>query len=376
MLIPHLSRHLIAVSPAICGIIGTGCPGRHAVHKFLYAVGGVVALLILIGLFLPRTVQVAVTETIAAPPATVFAQLNDFRRVRLWSPLAAAEPGATFVFSGPARGVGAGMAWTGGTIGVGSQIITASEPYARVATVINPEGPGTATSSFDLIAGDGGTRITWRFEIDNGYNVVARYFGPIFAGIVAREYRSGLRNLAALAESLPGADFGSIEIEHGVVEAVEIAYRTIASAPNSIAVGEALGAAYSEILRFMTRHELSRAGAPLSIGRTLAGTELIIDAAIPVAGAGENTPRNGPAVRLGYSYAGPAVRSTHRGSYAGLPETHEKIAAYLAAHGIARAGPAWEVYVSDPSLVPESELETHVYVAIEEAPEAAPATLP
>ena len=47
-----------------------------------------------------------------------------------------------------------------------------------------------------------------------------------------------------------------------------------------------------------------------------------------------------------------------------LGATHRKIAAYLAALGIERAGDAWESYVSDPTKVPESELLTYVYYPI------------
>ncbi len=337
-------------------------------QKIVYAVGGLVALLIVIGLFLPRTVHVAVAETINAHPATVFAQVNDFRRVRLWSPMADVDPTANIVLSGPARGVGATMAWTGSTIGVGSQQITESRPFTRVATVVNPDGPGTAASWFDLMPHNGGTRVTWHFEVDNGWNLAARYFGSIFAGIVEREYRAGLSNLATLAESLPDADFAALAVEHTVVEAEEIAYQTVASAPDSTAVGEALAAAYAQIVRFMDRHDLAQAGAPLSIGRSLAGSQLVFDAAIPVAGSGEDIPPDASAVRLRHTYAGPAVRVTHRGSYAALSITHEKVLAYLAAHGIPRAGPAWESYVSDPALVAEADLETHIYYPVREEP--------
>jgi effector-binding domain-containing protein len=42
-----------------------------------------------------------------------------------------------------------------------------------------------------------------------------------------------------------------------------------------------------------------------------------------------------------------------------------KIAAWLAVHGITRAGDAWESYVSDPTRTPEALLVTDVYYPIE-----------
>jgi effector-binding domain-containing protein len=52
------------------------------------------------------------------------------------------------------------------------------------------------------------------------------------------------------------------------------------------------------------------------------------------------------------------------GPYRDLATTHRKIAAYLAATGIERAGAAWESYVSDPTRVAESDLLTYIYYPI------------
>lgn len=338
-------------------------------QKLAYAVVGLVAVLIVIGLSLPRTVRVDVSETIDAPPATVFAQINDFRRMILWSPLVDADPDASFVFSGARRGVGARMTWNGTIIGAGSQLLTESRPPEHVATVINPDGPGTAISRFDLSAIDGKSRVSWQYEADNGYNIAARYFGPVLAGIVEREHRAGLDNLRQLAENLPAADFGSLDIELTVIDAADIAYMTVSSAPDPRSIGDALAAAYFEILTFVDRHGLAEAGAPMAISRSLSGSDLVFDAAIPVHGVSEDTPRNGTTVRVKATYAGPAIRVTHRGPYRELDQTHRKIAAYLAAHGIRRAGPPWESYVSELSAAADAELETDIYYPVEDPPD-------
>jgi hypothetical protein len=59
---------------------------EYGVQKFLYGIGAFVALLVIIGLALPRHARVEVSTTIDARPATVFALVNDFRRAQLWSP--------------------------------------------------------------------------------------------------------------------------------------------------------------------------------------------------------------------------------------------------------------------------------------------------
>jgi len=330
----------------------------------IYGIAALFALLIIVGFALPRTHQVEAQIEIDAHPATVFALVNDFRRFSLWSPWVHTDPNARFLYSGATRGEGAIMTWDGAIIGNGTQLITESRPFEYVAIAMSPGEPGEAKSWFRLSPGVGTTRVTWGFEADYGMNIVGRYFASMLGSVVARDYDDGLQELKDLAESLPGADFSDIEIEHIVVEASDIAYLPATSRPEPAAIAEAMGKAYFQILNFIDENGLADAGAPMSIARDFSGSELAFDAAIPVRGLTDETPRNNTGVRIGRSYAGPVVRVRHVGSYRNLTTTHRKISAYLAALGIERKSATWESYVSDPGKVPESELLTYVYYPV------------
>jgi effector-binding domain-containing protein len=301
---------------------------------------------------------------IDAHQATVFALVNDFRRFALWSPWADTDPNARFLYSGPNRGEGAMVIWDGAIIGNGSQLITESHPFDRVGITMNPGQPGEARSWFLLEPGVGTTIVTWGFEADYGLNIVGRYFASMLGGVVARDYHDGLVALKELATSLPRADFSDLEFEHIVVEATDIAFLPATSRPESAAISDALGKAYFQILSFIDDNNLTEAGAPLSITRSFNGAELRFDAAIPVRGIGEETPKPGAGVRITQTYAGPVIRIRHIGSYKLLSSTHRKVSAYLAALGIERNGAVWESYVSDPGKVPEKDLLTYVYYPI------------
>ena len=337
---------------------------EYGVQKFLYVIGAVVALLIVVGLLLPRHSRVEVSMPVDAPPATVYALVNDFRRVDLWSPRTATDPNARIVFSGPNRGVGATVTWDGVIVGSGTQTIVESRANEHVATTINPGEPGEARTWFDIDREDGKTRVTWGFAHDHGLNLVGRYFALLLSGVVKRDYENGIRALKELAESLPRTDFGDLDIEHLVVEPVQIVYLPTTSQPEPAAISDAMGKAYFEILSFIDTHGLTEAGAPLSIVRGFAGSEMRFDAAIPVRGVTDAVPRDGAAVKVGNTYSGPAIRVRHVGSYRQLGTTHRKITAYLAALGLERNGDAWETYVSDPTRVPEAQLLTDVYYPI------------
>jgi effector-binding domain-containing protein len=334
------------------------------VQRFFYATAGLIIVLVLVGLVLPRHARVHVQIQIDANPATVFALANDFHRFALWSPWLDTDPNARVVYSGPVRGVGATMTWDGAIVGTGTQSITASDPFSHIEMAVNPGESGEAGSWFDFAGDNGMTTTTWTFETDYGYNVVGRYFALVLAGVVRRDYTKGLENLRNLAETLPRADFSDLEIEQITVEATEIAYLSATSIPEPAAMSEAMGDAYFEVLSFIDEHKLTEAGAPLSITRSFSGARLRFDAAIPVRGINESTPRDGAGVKIGETYAGKVIRVRHMGPYQSLGATHLKISAYLAALGIERAGDAWESYVSDPTRVSESELLTYVYYPI------------
>jgi effector-binding domain-containing protein/uncharacterized protein YndB with AHSA1/START domain len=319
---------------------------------------------IVIGIVLPSRPRVERAILIDTHAATVFALLNDFRQVSKWSPTLGGDPNAHIDISGPPRGVGASIYWDGRIIGRGRQTIVESVPYERITVRLEPGDQAPATVTFTLSSEEGMTRVGWVRESDYGFNLVDRYFGLLQGSVITTEQEEGLARLKELAENLPHGDFSDIEIEQIVVEASDIAYLRTTSVPEATAISEAMGEAYFSVLNFIDKYGLDEAGAPLSITRTFSGSELVFDAAIPVRGLTEATPRTSEAVKIGKTYAGPVIRVKHIGPYRTLGRTHDKIAAYLAALGIKRNGDAWESYISDPVRTDEADLLTYVYYPI------------
>lgn len=336
-------------------------------RKVVIGVGGVLLLLLAVGIFLPSRAHVEREILIDAPAATVFALVNDFHQVAKWSPWQESDPNARFDIGGTRRGVGATLAWDGNIVGQGAQRITESIPYEKVVCELDLGGPGSTTMTFTLREADAGTTVLWSFDASFGMNLVGRYAGLMLDSIIGGDYESGLRNLKSMAERLPRADFSDTEIETLVVEAQDIAYLSTTSIPLAAAISESMGDAYFRVLSFIDRNGLTEAGPAISISRGYRGQDLAFDAAIPVHGITEDTPRSSQGVMLGTTYAGPAIRVKHVGSYLSLGQTHDKIAAYLAAYGIARNGDTWESYVSDPTRTREAELITYVYYPIRDS---------
>jgi hypothetical protein len=175
--------------------------------KFLrkgLAVVVVLGLLLVAGsLLLPARTHVERSIVIDRPPAQVFATVNSFQRFREWSPWAAYDPQAEYRFEGPASGVGARMSWAGNrSVGSGSQQIVESLPNRRVAIALDFDG-SLAQAAYTLVPAGNGTRLTWSFDSNHGYNPMSRMFGLLFERMLGPDYEQGLAKLKALLENEP-----------------------------------------------------------------------------------------------------------------------------------------------------------------------------
>jgi effector-binding domain-containing protein len=347
-----------------CGPEISCSPIMNFSRKLAFGLGGPCFLFFAVGVFLPSQAVVEREMLIDAHRATVFALLNDFHQINKWSHWLSGDPNIRLEISGPARGAGASISWSGNIIGRGSQTITASEDLQEVLIQRTLDDLGVIDTSFHLTESDHGTRVIWRYKNDFGLNIFGRYYALLVDGIVGPKYEASLASLKTMAESLPHSDFSDLDVEQILVAPTDIAFKATSSEPLAAAISDELGKAYFDVLSFIDEHGLQEAGAPISISRAFTGSELRFDAGIPVRGVVRDTPDSQDAVQLGRTYGGPVIRAKHSGSYLQLGQTHNKIAAYLAALGIERNGDAWESYVSDPTRTNESDLVTYIFYPI------------
>lgn len=336
------------------------------IKRLLFGVIAILVIVLVIGFLLPRTRHVERSVVIDAPPCVVFAQVNGFTNFDDWSPFVAVMPDATYSFDGPDFGVGAKISWEAAepNAEAGSQTIVASTPYERVDVELDLGPQGDAQSTFLVQPDDGGTRLTWVFDTDFGLDIPGRYWGIFLDRQLGPLYAQGLANLKRLAESLPSVDWSDIEIGLTTVPSTTIAYATGTSSNDPTEISAALAAAYGQVLGFVSTNGLQLAGQPLAITNYWDDRGFGFDAGIPVSGtpgrgAGPDSP-----VRMGETYGGRVVRAVHVGPYTRLEESYVKVEAFAAAHDVQPNGRPWEVFVSDPGNVAESELVTEIFYPV------------
>ena len=159
------------------------------------------ALLLAIGFMLPRHGHVERSIVINAPQAEVFDTVNSIRRFNEFSPWVGTGPTVQYTYEGPDHGVGAKMSWPrmGGDGGTDSNEIVESSAPGGVRMRISSEN--TADVAFVLEPVDGGTRVTWTFDIDFGNNLIWRSYGLMLDEIVGPDYEKGLTKLKQVMES-------------------------------------------------------------------------------------------------------------------------------------------------------------------------------
>ena len=171
--------------------------------RVAYTFAILVAVILVVGLLLPASAHVERRIVIRATSEAVYPYLSDFRKFNQWQPWAKIDPGTRFEYTGDESGVGARMTWYGSNPAVnsGSQQIILAEPPRKVVSQLE-FGEGTiATSTFTLEADGGNTVITWAYDTEFGYDILARYFGLLLDSWIGRDYEQGLRDLKALVES-------------------------------------------------------------------------------------------------------------------------------------------------------------------------------
>ncbi len=320
-------------------------------------------------MLLPRYVHVERSIDIARPASTIFVLLNGYKTFISWSPWAARDPDAVYEYSGPASGVGARMSWSGDPrlVGDGWQEITGSQPYSLVQSHLYFDQQGQADAYFQINEAGSGVHLTWGFDTDlvegQGFmgGILAKYFGLFFDQWIGSDYAQGLVNLKVFAESLPAEDFSDLNVEVLEVAALDILYIVSGASQGQGDIEDVLDTAYQEISAFIEDNDLQVSGGRMVITRAWDEQGYQFKAAIPVVLKPVELTGN---VRIGQSPSGPSVRVIHRGPYERMTPSYEKLAAYMAAHGLMEGSVSWEYYVSDPLHTASDDLISHIYFQI------------
>ena len=171
--------------------------------KILIALAVVVVALAAFVATRPAEFSLQRTTTIAAPPATVFALVNDYKARKAWYPWEALDPNQTRTYSEPSAGKGAWYEWKGNAdVGSGRQEMVESVEPSRIKERLMFKEPFEANNdvTFTFTEDGEGTKVAWIMSGHNNFMAKAMGLFVDMDAMVGPDFERGLTSLQKEAE--------------------------------------------------------------------------------------------------------------------------------------------------------------------------------
>lgn len=182
---------------------------------FLYIIGGLILLYILLCLIGPKDLNVTESIVINAPAPIVFNLANSVQEMEQWNEWSKADTTIKTTFNDVASGVGSASSWTSVNSGNGTQKIILSEPYTKVRSQLNFEDwSGDNFAEINISEVGDQSNVSWSFE---GTPLPFLFRGMALVtgmkSMMSNNYEKGLATLKSIAEQRAAGIYGDYTIK-------------------------------------------------------------------------------------------------------------------------------------------------------------------
>jgi effector-binding domain-containing protein len=315
-------------------------------------IGVLVALVLLLGLIMPKHYEYERSLDMNAPKAVVFEQIDNLKNWEAWGPWKAQDPTNVTTLGEKTQGVGASFSWTSENSGEGSMMVTESTPPTFQKTHLEFKGQGGADGWFKLEDGEGGgTKTTWGMAMDIPYpfNAMTLFTGSSMKKSMYDMFDAGLASMKTIVEK-QAADktYRGYKVQETNLETRQ--YAAVRSVVKFADMASYFGKNYGVIGAAMKANKLEIAGAPSGLYWVYdeAKGEADMAAAMPfkAAGAASNLGKGLSVVPIG----GRALVIDYFGGYEKIGDAHFAMDDYIKEKGLKQKTPVIEEYITDPML--------------------------
>ncbi len=170
--------------------------------SFAIIVGVIVALIVLVGFFLPARFTLERRQVIQAPKKFIFAQINDLKKHEAWSPWKLSDMDMQIKYGEKTVGEGASYSWNSRQSGEGMMTILESKPDVLIRASLQFKGKQRGISYWKFNQKtESQVEVIQGFEGDVGHNIIARYLVFILGDQFAETQEIGLIRLKKICES-------------------------------------------------------------------------------------------------------------------------------------------------------------------------------
>ena len=172
-------------------------------RKIVSGIAVALAVLLIFIAWQPSDFRIARSTNISAPSATVFEQVNDFRKWQAWNPWGKIDPAMKVSFEGASAGVGAGYRWSGNNeVGEGRMTIIESRPSELIRVRLEFFKPfaGTNTAEFTFKPQANQTVTTWSMFGEKNFVAKAIHLFVSMDRMIGDQFDKGLADLKTASE--------------------------------------------------------------------------------------------------------------------------------------------------------------------------------
>jgi len=172
-------------------------------YTILMVVAVIVLLFVLVVAMRPSAFRIERTAKMAAPPAAVFAEVNDFHRWQASSPWEKLDPALNRSYEGAPAGTGSIYSWSGNNkVGQGRMTIVESRPSDLIRIKLEFMRPFKATNiaGFNFVPEGNQTAVTWTMTGTNNFFLKAFGLFVSMDKLVGGDFEKGLAAMKTVVE--------------------------------------------------------------------------------------------------------------------------------------------------------------------------------
>jgi carbon monoxide dehydrogenase subunit G len=182
---PRRKRSLLKIL-VIVALVGVGLVGV-----------AVVALLVI----MPGKHSFSREISVAAPKERVHELVGDLKRWQEWGPWADEDPDMAVSYSESTNLAGSWHEWKGEKAGNGRLELIETDPEKGIRYRLTFEGWAPTEGGIRYDRTEGGTRVTWYWDVDVGINPMGRILMTLGRGTIEDMFDTGLHKIKRLAET-------------------------------------------------------------------------------------------------------------------------------------------------------------------------------
>jgi effector-binding domain-containing protein len=185
--------------------------------KILKTIGlilaGLIGLILIIAIFLPKKVATEQSIDINAPTELVFNAVNDFSQWEKWSSWNESDSTMVTTLAENYIGEGGSYSWTGEIVGDGKMTILSSEANKAIKTDVGFGPMGSANGFWTFEATDQGTKVDWDVvsNVTYPFNIMLLFMD--FEDMMSKQFQRGLELLKEHAEAEAANQTSSYDVQ-------------------------------------------------------------------------------------------------------------------------------------------------------------------